>query len=105
MKIYKCLFKIFSLEEWETIKKKGKLKLKEIYSDQKFIHLCTEDQLQETIEIHFKEVKKIIVVKLNSKGLEKKLRWEKSRNNDFFPHHYGDISFKNILDITEIKNK
>lgn len=105
MKIYKYLFKIFSLDEWKTIKKKGELKLKETHLDQKFIHLCTEQQLQETIEIHFKKIKKIIIVKLNFKGLESRLRWEKSRNKDFFPHHYGNISFKNILDIKEIENK
>ena len=103
MQNYEYLFRIFSYKQWETIKKKKELRLKEIDTNVDFIHLCTEEQLLETIRVHFKNIKEIVILRLSIKGLESNLKWERSRNDDLFPHHYGDISFDNMIDFKKKK--
>ena len=48
------LFRIFSNEQWEIVKQKKELRLKEIDTNFNFIHLCTEKQLLDTIRVHLK---------------------------------------------------
>ena len=97
------LFRIFSNEQWEIVKKKKGLRLKEIDTNFNFIHLCTEKQLLDTICVHFKNTEEIVILRLSLRGLEPNLKWEMSRNNDLFPHYYGDISFDNMIDFKKIK--
>ena len=40
-----------------------------------------------------------MILRLSLTGLEPNPKWETSRNNDLFPHYYGDISFDNIIDL------
>ena len=97
------LFRIFSNEEWEIVKQKKELRLKEIDTNSNFIHLCTEKQLLDTIRVHFNNIEEIVILRLSTRGLESNLKWEISRNNDLFPHYYGDISFDNVINFKKIK--
>lgn len=97
------LFRIFSYEQWKIVNKKKELRLKEIDTNFDFIHLCTEKQLLDTIRVHYKNIKEIVILKLSIRGLESNLKWERSRNNDLFPHYYGDISFDNMIDFKKIR--
>ena len=97
------LFRIFSIEEWEIVKQNKELRLKEIDTNSNFIHLCTEKQLLDTIRVHFNNIEEIVILRLSTRGLESNLKWEISRNNDLFPHYYGDISFDNVINFKKIK--
>ena len=67
------------------------------------VKVKAEKQLLDTIRIHFKNIEEVVILRLSSRGLKPNLKWEMSRNNDLFPHYYGDISFDNIIDLKKIK--
>ena len=67
-----------------------------------FIHLSMESQIEGTLKKYFKKEKKLMLLKLSTELLGDNLRWEKSRNNLYFPHYYGKISFKQIIEIIKL---
>ena len=93
------LFRILSVDEWTKFKKKKIYKGNSIDKKSGFIHLSTQKQLKETINLYFKNNEKIIIIKFNSKDLEKSLKWELSRNNELFPHLYNSLNFKDVKNI------
>mgnify|MGYP001290091710 CR=1 FL=1 len=63
-----------------------------------FIHLSKWTQIKGTIEKHYKFEKDIFILKIFFKS-KKNVKFEKSRNNKFFPHLYENL---NLSDIEEI---
>ncbi len=81
------VYKILDEKEWfnkEEIYKGSSIDLHD-----GFIHLSARNQLFETYEKHFYGRKSLIVIYFKVKDLKNNLRWEKSRNNELFPHYYG----------------
>ena len=70
------------------------------YLDQRsgYIHLSTKHQVRKTIDIYFKE-KKIVILKIETKKLKKKIVWEISRGGEKFPHLYDKLSIENIVEV------
>ena len=68
-----------------------------------FIHLCTDQQIKETINKYFK-TEQTYIVKFKTSDLEDSLRWEKSRNEEIFPHYYGALKSSLIVKITKKAN-
>ena len=66
-----------------------------------FIHASFAEQIAPTLAIHFKNVKKIIILTVDPSVLEAELRVEASRNGDLFPHIYGNINKTAIVAIEE----
>ena len=60
-----------------------------------FIHFSKFDQVEETLGLHFSFSKSVYILGFDSGGM-KKLVWEKSRNNELFPHLYGKLYAKDI---------
>lgn len=56
-----------------------------------FIHLSTYDQTIPTAEIYFTGFQELVVLELSEKKLKPKLKWEKSRDDQEFPHYYGSL--------------
>ena len=50
-----------------------------------------------------KNIQEIVILRLSSRGFKPNLKWEMSRNNDLFPHYYGDIKIDNMIDFKKIK--
>ncbi len=68
--------------------------------DQKsgYIHLSNKEQLKKTINIYFKK-KKIVILKIETKMLKKKLLWEISRGGQKFPHLYGRLNLESVVKV------
>ena len=54
-------------------------------------------QLNKTIDLYFNNNTKLIILKFNVKKFGKDLKWEKSRDGQFFPHLYGLLNYDDIL--------
>jgi uncharacterized protein (DUF952 family) len=61
-----------------------------------FIHLSTALQLPETLRLHFRGRKDLLLIALRSTDLGEGLKWEKSRGGDLFPHFYGRFDFRAV---------
>ncbi|MBL7817191.1 MAG: DUF952 domain-containing protein [Saprospiraceae bacterium] len=63
-----------------------------------FIHASFAEQVEPTLAIHFKGIKKILLLTIDSDLLTSKLVVEASRNGELFPHIYGTINKSAIID-------
>ena len=79
-----------------NLKKKKKFFGNSLDISSGFIHLSTESQLNTTIEKYYNNENSIVIFRINVKDIENKLKWEKSRDNQLFPHLYGFIDFFNV---------
>lgn len=61
-----------------------------------FIHLSTRGQLAGTLETHFSHVTRAALAEIDAGQLGAALKWERSRDGEMFPHHYGQIAFAAI---------
>ncbi len=56
-----------------------------------FIHFSTAGQLAETAAKHFAGASDLILVAVDAAALGGRLKWEKSRGGDLFPHLYAPL--------------
>ena len=97
------VYRIFTKEELEEFRKSKLFLGNELDFNSGFIHLCTEQQIKETINKYFK-TEQTYIVKFKISDLKDSLRWEKSRNDEIFPHYYGTLESRLIIHITNKYN-
>jgi uncharacterized protein (DUF952 family) len=56
-----------------------------------FIHLSALDQLSRTLARHFNGKTDLVLIVFESSELGTDLKWEPSRNGEFFPHLYAPL--------------
>ena len=95
------VFKILECKEWFNKEEEYKGSL--IDSKDGFIHLSTKNQIYQTCKKHFFGKENLIVIYFKIKDLENNLKWEKSRNDDLFPHYYGKIKKKLMIGFFKIR--
>tara|TARA_B100001540_G_C15517325_1_gene510858 strand:+ start:309 stop:632 length:324 start_codon:yes stop_codon:yes gene_type:complete len=93
------IFRVLNADEWVEFRKKKVFKGNSFDHKSGFIHLSTQKQLKETINLHFKNNKKIVILKFNANDLGDSLKWELSRNRELFPHLYDSLNFKHIKNV------
>ena len=93
------VYRVLNLDEWCEFKKKKYFLGNSTDKKSGFIHLSTSDQLKKTIEIHFKDIKNLVVLKINLKKLKRKIVWEESRDGKNFPHLYDFLPIECVKEI------
>ena len=102
-KISNYVYRVFRKEELEEFRKSKSFCGNKLDINSGFIHLCTDQQIKETINRYFK-TEQTYIVKFKTSDLEDSLRWEKSRNDEIFPHYYGTLESRLIVHITNQYN-
>tara|TARA_X000001036_G_scaffold376528_1_gene365908 strand:+ start:68 stop:370 length:303 start_codon:yes stop_codon:yes gene_type:complete len=97
------IYKVFTEEENKLFIAKGYTKGSLADIKDGFIHLSEKDQLFETINRHFNHLKTIYVYSFFMESLDSNLKWEISRNGEYFPHYYGVLSLKDMIYFVKIK--
>jgi uncharacterized protein (DUF952 family) len=97
----KFIFKICYLSEWNKFKKKGKFYGSKKDISDGYIHFSNKNQIKSTLNKYFKREKKLVLLKVNIKGI-KNLVWERSRKGEFFPHLYSHIELHKVKKIYKI---
>ena len=97
----KYIYKICTISEWEKALIKGTYLGSAIDLKDKYIHFSTSDQVEETLNIHFKDVKNLCLLEVYTDGLN--IKWEKARNGAFFPHLYEVLNIKQVNAIITLK--
>ena len=90
----KRVYKICSKEEWAEAEKLNFFLGSKVDRRDGYLHLSSGKQVYETAQLHFEGQENLILLEIKTDSLN--IKWEKSRNNAFFPHLYG------ILPTTEI---
>ena len=99
----KFVYRVFRKKELEEFREKKSFCGNDLDFNSGFIHLSTDQQVKETIKKYFKK-EQVYIVKFKVSDLEDSLRWEKSRNDEIFPHYYGTLKSKLIKKITNKAN-
>ena len=97
----KYIYKICDQKIWEIAEEKGVFKGSGIDLTDGFIHFSTSEQVNETAKLHFKGIKNLLLIKVNTEKLE--IKWETSRNNNLFPHLYDIMQLSNVISVFELK--
>ena len=95
------VFKILEQEEWFNREEEYTGSIIDLRDG--FIHMSTKNQIYETCKKHFFGRDNLIVIYFKIKDLEDSLKWEKSRNNDLFPHYYGYLKKKLMIGFCNLR--
>ncbi len=103
----KTIYKICSKDEWNEAKKQTVFLGSKIDKKDGFIHFSAGNQVHETAKLHFNGEEGLVLLEIRTEKLN--IKWERSRNDDFFPHLYGILPIKEVtkeytLTLDENKN-
>ena len=94
------VFKVCEKDEWKEAKNKDFFEGSKIDQSDGFIHLSTSEQLKGTLEKYFKLKSRLYLLEVNIENLE--IVWEKSRNEQLFPHLYQPLPLSSVINIYRI---
>ena len=97
------IYKIFTEEENKLFIAEGYTKGSIADYKDGFIHLSAKHQLFETINKHFNRFKTLYIYSFFMESLGTSLKWEISRNGEYFPHYYGLLSLRDTIYSVKIK--
>ena len=68
-----------------------------------FIHFSTASQVDETARKHFFGQTGLFLIAVDADALGDALRWEPSRNDELFPHLYGELDLGAVTAILDLR--
>ena len=90
------IYKIFRPSEWEALRADGTTQGAPIDLADGFIHFSTEDQVRETVALHFQDAGDLVLAAVEEDALGEDLRWEPSRGGALFPHLFRALSMSDV---------
>jgi uncharacterized protein (DUF952 family) len=85
------IYKICSASAWREAERSGVYRGSADDLRDGFIHFSTASQVAETARKHFFGQTALFLVEVDPDALGDALRWERSRNDELFPHLYGEL--------------
>jgi uncharacterized protein (DUF952 family) len=85
------IYKICSRAEWRAAAAAGAFHGSAVDLRDGFIHFSAAAQLAETAVKHFAAQSDLMLIAVDAYVLGAALKWERSRNDDLFPHLYGPL--------------
>ncbi len=93
------IYKILTEDEWNQASKIGYVETA-LDKEDGFIHFSTSKQLPLTLELYFKESKKLILLQVDEEKIKDKIIYERSNSNNRvgkFPHLYDKFNINAVL--------
>jgi uncharacterized protein (DUF952 family) len=84
-------YKILTAEQWDTLNA-GTFAGAPIDQKDGYVHLSTEAQLAETLDLHFAGQSGLVIAAIDLSALGTAVRWERSRRGLLFPHLYAPLT-------------
>ncbi|MFN3400256.1 MAG: DUF952 domain-containing protein [Ferrovibrio sp.] len=85
------IYRIISERDWQAAQAAGAFTGTAHDLRDGFIHFSTARQAAETAAKHYAGKTDLLLLYVRDSDLESPLKWEKSRNDDLFPHLYGPL--------------
>jgi uncharacterized protein (DUF952 family) len=85
------IYKICERAEWRAAEADGTFLGSAVDVRDGFIHFSSAAQVAETAAKHFAKQTDLMLVAIDGDALGAALKWERSRNDDLFPHLYGPL--------------
>ena len=85
------IYKICSASAWREAERQGVYRGSRDDARDGFIHFSTASQVNETARKHYFGQRGLFLVEVETDALGDALRWERSRNDELFPHLHGEL--------------
>jgi len=85
------IYKICPASAWREAERQGVYRGSADDARDGFIHFSTAAQVEGTARKHYVGQIGLFLVEVDADALGNALRWERSRNDELFPHLYGEL--------------
>lgn len=99
------IYKICSVSAWREAERDGAYRGSADDARDGFIHFSAASQVAATARKHFFGQEALLLIEVDAAALGERLRWERSRNGELFPHLYGQLDFGAVRRVTEIHTR
>ena len=96
------IYKICSASAWREAERQGLYRGSADDARDGFIHFSTASQLAETARKHFAGESGLFLIEVDADALGEALRWERSRNDELFPHLYGELDLGAVVAVLDM---
>ena len=96
------IYKICPASAWREAERQGVYRGSADDARDGFIHFSTAPQVPETLRKHFFGQRALFLVEVDDEALGSALRWERSRNDELFPHLYGELDLGAVIGVHEL---
>jgi uncharacterized protein (DUF952 family) len=97
------IYKICPASAWREAERQGVYRGSADDARDGFIHFSTASQVAETAKKHFFGQTGLFLIAVDADMLDKALRWERSRNDELFPHLYGELDLGAVTGVLNMQ--
>jgi len=97
------IYKICPASAWREAERRGAFRGSADDLRDGFIHFSTASQVAETANKHFFGQKGLFLIAVHAAALGDSLRWEPSRNDELFPHLYGELDLGAVTAVLDLR--
>ena len=99
----RTIYKITPASAWREAERQGVYRGSSDDLRDGFIHFSTAAQVAETARKHYFGQTGLFLVAVDADALGDALRWEPSRNDELFPHLYGELDLGAVTAILDLR--
>ena len=99
------IYKISPASAWREAERQGVYKGSADDARDGFIHFSLPKQVAETARKHFAGQTGLFLVAVDADALGDALRWERSRNDELFPHLYGELDLGAVRGVQNLVDR
>ena len=97
------IYKICPASAWREAERQGVYRGSADDHRDGYIHFSTASQLPETARKHYFGQTGLFLVAVDADALGEALRWEPSRNDELFPHLYGELDLGAVISVQDLR--
>ena len=99
----RTIYKICPASAWREAERQGVYRGSVDDARDGFIHFSTAAQVAETARKHFFGQTGLFLIEVDADALGEALRWERSRNDELFPHLYRELDVSTVTGVRDIQ--
>jgi uncharacterized protein (DUF952 family) len=99
----RTIYKICSASAWREAERRSAFRGSADDLRDGFIHFSTAAQVAETAKKHFFGQTGLFLIAVDGDALGDSLRWEPSRNDELFPHLYGELDLGAVTAVLDLR--
>jgi uncharacterized protein (DUF952 family) len=99
------IYKICPASAWRDAERQGAFRGSADDIRDGFIHFSSASQVAETARKHFFKQTDLLLIAVDADALGDRLRWERSRNDELFPHLYGELDLGAVVGVHSMRTR
>jgi uncharacterized protein (DUF952 family) len=99
----RTIYKICPASAWREAERQGVYRGSADDLRDGFIHFSLASQVAETARKHYVGQTGLFLIEVDADSLGEALRWEPSRNDELFPHLYGELDLGAVTGVLDLR--